>query len=240
MLSIKNGYFKYMLFAMALLMISAPSAISLEQFIPKVHAQTNPCTGANCPPICPPGDTCTPCLDSTGNCFIACPPGTHVEVFTDSTGKQGQRCVNGLPPSDNSKVDIRATHVGQGGVISSLPIYHLFIVYTDSQGNQFYFRGGPGGPGAPPYGTIIGAVGPYVTGTVDFDPNAPSKTLATGVSDSVMNCFHNELVRITNEHVPYQPTGPNSNTVAHTLLDHCGIPADKPVLIAPGWGNPDL
>jgi hypothetical protein len=49
-----------------------------------------------------------------------------------------------------------------------------------------------------------------------------------------------ELDRIDGLLVPYKPRGPNSNTVASTLLKNCGVPRQKPVLIAPGWNNPIL
>jgi hypothetical protein len=148
-----------------------------------------------------------------------------------------------LAPESSCKVDVRATHIG--GFLSHAPVWHLFIVYTDSIGTDFFFRGGPRGScvGAAPggYGTIQSASGPYVPGTVDWDPGAPSVTILSGSSTCGKDtCFSSELSRIDSLCVPYNPTGPNSNTVARTLLSRCGIPQSKPVLIAPGWGDPVL
>ena len=40
--------------------------------------------------------------------------------------------------------------------------------------------------------------------------------------------------------IAYKPTGPNSNTVAKTLLSALGIPPRKPGVLAPGWDDPPL
>jgi len=60
------------------------------------------------------------------------------------------------------KVDVRATHIG--GILSGLPIWHLFVVYTDTSGTEYFFRGGPGGScsgvAAGTHGTVISTRGP--------------------------------------------------------------------------------
>lgn len=132
------------------------------------------------------------------------------------------------------KVDVRATHI-EG--LSLLPIWHLFVIYTDCSGTEHFYRGGPGGPD----GTIKGTSGEYTSGTIDWDPDARSVTVAEG--DPALDagdCFDSELTRIENTRTPYQNTGPNSNTVAKTLISKCGFPIEKPVNIAPGWGDPEL
>jgi hypothetical protein len=41
-----------------------------------------------------------------------------------------------------------------------LPIWHLFVIYSDCSGTEYFFRGGPGAPGGDPgYGTIKGTSG---------------------------------------------------------------------------------
>ena len=40
--------------------------------------------------------------------------------------------------------------------------------------------------------------------------------------------------------IGYRPTGPNSNTVARTLLAVLGVPAKKPDVLTPGWDLPPL
>lgn len=146
-------------------------------------------------------------------------------------------------PAGSCKIDVRATHIG--GILSGAPIWHLFIVYTDDTGTEHFFRGGPGGRcsgvAAGSHGTIISTSGRYVAGTIDWDPGAPSVTVLSGAGACGKDvCFASELSRIDGRCVPYQPTGPNSNTVAKTLLSKCNVPRVKPVSIAPGWGDPDL
>ncbi len=164
-----------------------------------------------------------------------------------SSGSSGSGKKGGGTPAPGTgaacKVDVRATHIG--GILGNLPIWHLFIVYTDSTGTEYYYRGGPGGScsgvNAGTYGTIQGSHGRYVAGTVDWDPGAPSVTVLSGpTACGKGSCFASELSRIDGTCTPYAPTGPNSNTVASTLLSNCSVPRNKPVFIAPGWGDPNI
>jgi hypothetical protein len=138
------------------------------------------------------------------------------------------------------KVDVRATHIG--GILSGLPIWHLLVVTTDGAGTERYYRGGPGGPGgSPTYGSIITNDGLYVAGTVDWSPGAPSRTVMSGPTACGHDaCLAAELRRIDGTGTAYAPTGPNSNTVASTILTNCHIPRGKPVWVAPGWDSPAL
>ncbi len=137
----------------------------------------------------------------------------------------------------NCSVDVRATHIG--GILANLPIWHLFVVTTDGAGVERYYRGGPGGPGGDPtYGSITTNDGPYVPGTVDWSPGAPSRTVMAGPAACGHDaCLTAELRRIDATTTPYRPTGPNSNTTAATILANCNIPLGKPVWVAPGWGH---
>lgn len=173
---------------------------------------------------------------------------SQIQRFSESnssgSGGGGGGGAAPVPGSGAScKIDVRATHIG--GILRGAPIWHLFIVYTDSTGTEFYYRGGPGGtcPGVDggSYGIIITNDGPYVPGTVDWGPAAPSVTVMSGASACGKDsCFTSELRRIDGTCTPYSPTGPNSNTVASTLLSNCGVPRRKPVWIAPGWGRPNI
>ena len=96
-----------------------------------------------------------------------------------------------------------------------------------------YYRGGATNH-TPPFGSIVGDAGLYgptagidpTTGnggvpSVNWDPNAPSVTVlhtpsATTADQNLIthyeNCFSDQLTRITNAHIGYALTGPNSNT----------------------------
>jgi hypothetical protein len=147
------------------------------------------------------------------------------------------------PVPTQCTIDVRATHIG--GLLSNAPVWHLFIVHTDSNGPKpylRYFRGGPGGKCARgTHGSIVTDVGPYVPGTIDWDPSAPSTTAMSGRDACAkLTCLKSELGRIDATCTPYEPTGPNSNTVASTMLSKCGIPRVKPVAVTPGWDDPNL
>jgi hypothetical protein len=137
------------------------------------------------------------------------------------------------------KVEVGATHIG--GELESFPVWHLLVIYTNTSG-EYYYRGGPGNPCVPtkPYKGIQGAFGLYVDRTVDY-PAVHRTTAAQGPDVCGKDrCLETELRRIHHSCTPYQPFGPNSNTVARTLLSKCGLPQVRPVFLAPAWGDPDL
>jgi hypothetical protein len=146
----------------------------------------------------------------------------------------------GVSDPSRCAVDVRATHIG--GILSGAPVWHLYLVHTDEFGRQTGWRGGPSGSGgAGGFGEIIGTTGPYDPGFIDWDPGAPSVNVGMGPSVCGKTTdFASELSRIDGTRTPYSPTGPNSNTWVKTVLTNSGLPARKPVLIAPGFGDPAL
>ena len=108
---------------------------------------------------------------------------------------------------------------------------HLFVVHTDSYGKQTGYRAGPSVPMPGNWGLIKVEMGSYTRETLfpDWDPRAPSITVISGSEACDKNlCFRDELDRIGDAKVPYQALGPNSNSVARTLLEKCGIEPKKP------------
>ena len=131
-------------------------------------------------------------------------------------------------------IDVRATHIG--GILKNFPIWHLLIVYHGTDDLTYFYRGGPSGGSPEPYGLIIGTSGLYKPGTIDYDIKSPSKRVMTGKNAEGKNiCFQKELDRIDSSKIAYKPRGPNSNSVAYTLLVNCKVLAEKPVTLAPGW-----
>jgi hypothetical protein len=161
---------------------------------------------------------------------------------SSSSGGGGGAGPAPAPGGGSCRVDVAATRIG--GILSRAPIWHLLVVYADSSGTEHFFRGGPGGScsgvAAGGYGTILGTSGPYVPGTVDYPPIHSTTVLTGSAACGKESCFASELARIDASCTPYSATGPNSNTVARTLLANCGVPQSKPVRIAPGWGDPPL
>lgn len=145
-------------------------------------------------------------------------------------------------PADNDfslsfgscEVQTLATHIG--AFPGFVPVYHTFILYTAADGTQTGFRGGPT-PQAH-YGDILVNSGPYNSTFIDYTPGAPAATdlLGPGACGTDAS-FQATMAQINAAHIKYEPTGPNSNSVAFTMLANAKLPEDKPVFIAPGWGE---
>jgi PKD domain len=138
------------------------------------------------------------------------------------------------------KIEVRASKIP--GLAGKLQIYHLYIIHTDTDGLQYIFRAGPSLRNGPPFGHLETCYAVYKPGGKcgDWHPNAPSVTVAkdSQVNPLVLNCLHLERDRIQSMKVPYELTGPNSNSFVYTLLQKCALPAEKPVseIQVPGWG----
>jgi hypothetical protein len=134
------------------------------------------------------------------------------------------------------KIDVRAVKVRLG-----VPLYHLFIIYTDEKGINYLFRAGPFG--SFPHEIIQTWYSFYTSTGPDWDLDALSVTAMKGAAASGKDtCFINELSRISGAMIPYHLGGPNSNTVVKTLLTKCNVPIMKPVTSnpSPGWDHPIL
>jgi Domain of unknown function DUF11 len=147
-------------------------------------------------------------------------------------------------PADNDfslsfgscEVQTLATHIG--ALPGFVPIYHTFILYTAADGTQTGFRGGPA-HGGPDYGDILVESAPYNSNFIDYTPGAPAATdlLGPGACGTDAS-FQATVTQINAAHIKYEPLGPNSNSVAFTMLANAKLPEDKPAFtIAPGWGE---
>lgn len=140
------------------------------------------------------------------------------------------------PSSFQCQVDLRANYA-----LPPTPARHMYVIYTDAIGRQSVFRGGPANP--PPttnYGSIVAVDRPYGPGAVDWSTTDPSQIVASGASAcGLAVCFSSQVDRINSLQIPYQPLGPNSNSVAYTILSNCGLPqpSQPPFGWAPGWGT---
>lgn len=134
------------------------------------------------------------------------------------------------------KIEVRAKPIPWAP--ESMGYYHLFIVFTDQKGIPWYFRGGPERPIPGLWGPIAIQWGKYFPSTVDWYPGGPSVTIQDCPDPcSKYQLLIRELSRIGRTNTPYQLLGPNSNSVAYTLLVNCGIPPQMPNVDAPGWGQ---
>jgi RHS repeat-associated protein len=99
-------------------------------------------------------------------------------------------------------------------------------------------RGGPGGNNGP-WGPIVTESGPYLPGTVDWEPGTPPTiTVLNDDQPCACNpCFDKILQAIQNSKIPYNPLSTNSNAVISTILQACGFGTPNPPVWAPGWGT---
>ena len=141
---------------------------------------------------------------------------------------------------DYSQIDLRVRPIK---ILENIPTaWHSFIIYTDEEGKEFYYSGFARDT---PSDSFIGyGNGPYKAGTPDYPtpgkvPDALSVTVLKGKdkTQDKADCFVKELKRIEKLNIRYHLTGPNSNTVAKTLLLNCGVPIKFPAGVSAitGW-----
>jgi RHS repeat-associated protein len=123
-----------------------------------------------------------------------------------------------------------------------ISVSHAFIVTTNTDGSERYYRGGPSGLGFfGNWGTIETESGAYVPGTPDFpSDNLPSLTLADDDKDCA--CYDKALEKAIDQiealKIPYSPLGPNSNTTVSNALRSIGyskLPEIPWSILVPGW-----
>jgi hypothetical protein len=156
--------------------------------------------------------------------------------FSDSSSEEEQSHEPINAPSNDCRIEVRATHIS--GPLSIAPIWHLFVVLTDSSGKEFLYRGGPGlscGSNQTGHKAIKGTSEPYQPGSTDWDTEAPRVAIARGRDACGKHeCLKNQLNRIEASCTEYSPFGPNSNTTARVIVEECGLSFQSPVSITPG------
>ena len=103
---------------------------------------------------------------------------------------------------------------------------------------------GRAGANKGPWGPIVGTMGPYGPGTIDYPRSGeagrrpePLTVLDDDKPCECMGCFTNALNDIESRGIAYNPFTTNSNTVVKELLSRCGLPSGAPRSWAPGWGG---
>jgi len=176
-------------------------------------------------------------------------------------------------------IEVRTNVIGNAPIVGEYS--HAFIVYTNSEGEEFYLRGGPDGGGGSssrpisdvtggstanpggssgssngssnpsrsgdlssgrPFGNIDTEYGPYVPGTIDWNPNADSVVVARGEDLSgVYEQLKDQMDKIEDADIRYSPLGPNSNSTVATALDNVGIEPQLPAGVnAPGFSMENI
>jgi hypothetical protein len=137
-------------------------------------------------------------------------------------------------------------------------IDHVFIHFTDATGQEYEFRGGPEyhpedvhPPSrcfncvGTPFGAVTATTARFLPERGAIDYGVPGTrgipVLSGSEACGKYFCLENEVRRINRMCKRYRVfPGPNSNTVASTMLSKCEIPLRKPFSFAFGWNSRDL
>ena len=172
------------------------------------------------------------------------------------------RFVNGNPiiyTDPSGLVKIRVQYNPVPGLPGLLGFYHAYIIVTDENGKEYYYRAGPskmgsvsessksnpkeGMPKESSYGPIFAEGGEYKAGTIDWtvDPKVPSTPVLDNNDPAGPYLMKlDEMVKFINDQkIPYKPTGPNSNTFAYQVIQGLGLqpPKTPPKVTVPGSGD---
>lgn len=128
---------------------------------------------------------------------------------------------------------VGASEVFRGGVRIG---YHLFIIHYDEHNLGTVIAGQPDDnpwSGCVPFGEIM------VEDKRQSHPLPAGSLWVMGGPEACgkLALLKAEAARIRDMAVCYNPLGPNSNSVAYTLLVRSGVPADKPPVNVQGWGQ---
>ncbi len=151
-----------------------------------------------------------------------------------------------VPPEERCSVRVCFWNMGRG-------FYHAYIVTSDRRGAT-HFRAGPAHPGpaverlwallrpagseARQWGPLRAEHGPYVPGSVDYDPgDPPSMTLLEdGAPCGIYNLrLTGAEIALNSAEIPYQPLTTNSNAFVPFALGWIDLTPGVPPVQAPGW-----
>jgi hypothetical protein len=109
------------------------------------------------------------------------------------------------PPS--CSVEVRANK------LSTLGYYHMFVVYTDETGKQYYFRGGPsaGGPGSSGLSSELSG-GSSHTGSVKSSASSSESSQSSSQSSQSPDSSQSSSSDSSGSSRPSQPSGSNPSS----------------------------
>lgn len=143
-----------------------------------------------------------------------------------------------------SSIEVRANlAVNVPGLPRAGDPYHLYIVYTDHQGKEYFLRGGPerNNPalGNKPWGNIRTQFGTYRDGTIDWNPSPKRVQVYQGAdAGAIFELLKRQFEVIGRGGVRYAPLGQNCNSCVGTALRNVGLPVRTPAgLWIPGIGT---
>jgi RHS repeat-associated protein len=196
--------------------------------------------------------------DSTIGRYLESDPIGMNARSTDTYSYTSQRPLGFLDRYGLCKVEVRCNLLSAGKVMGTSPS-HCFVVTTDPNGNETYFRGGPtsgggnmsrasgnsaSGGGDSGFGAIRTDSGAHQPNSVDWPtPSTPETGRATYRDDKKpCTCVDTNLLKtltaISNANTPYNPLSENSNSVAAAAIRGLGYSPGNAPAFAPGWDYP--
>lgn len=111
--------------------------------------------------------------------------------------------------------------------------YHLYVVYTDHQGREYFLRGGPENsvptPANKPWGNIETINGRYHYGTIDWNPDAKRVQVYKGTdAGQKFQQLKRQFDLIEKAGIRYKPLEQNCNACVATALYNVGLPIKFP------------
>ncbi|WOS62026.1 calcium-binding protein [Sinorhizobium fredii] len=146
-------------------------------------------------------------------------------------------------PTETIEVFYKYTDIDSAG---GTPYYHKYIVYTDSNGDKWYARGGPDYFSSGHFMKLHTQYGAYIDdpSVIDWDAGMddPSEVIKTGADLSAdWDAIKAAMDDINDENWGYVPPSRNSNSAVDTALDRAGLPLpindDPGEYLSPGSGN---
>lgn len=130
-----------------------------------------------------------------------------------------------IDPLGLCKVEIRFKRVP---LVGWMGIYHAYVITTDPDGSENYFRGGPSGSmnWSSFWGNVATRYGKYLPNTQDW-PTQPRPSMTLLIDGAPCACenkkFQDILDKIQNADIPYGPGERNSNSAVGTMLRDSGF-----------------
>lgn len=221
-----------------------------EAFLAALAAAEGGCSGGISYEVRSEGEGCRRYICCRGTCYSAgardtrCEPPIGGELDLSDAGGVASLLGSALEdPEAKCRIEIGARHFGVWGELESVGkgVHHLFVILTDSDGKKYAIHGAPGGHQSEVCGGYdFGCIRIHFEdedGITFRVSDLPPVTVAEGAEAcAAFMCLSRVAAEIVDASIAYELMGPNSNSVAHSLISSCGLHFTYPEwAVPPGW-----